>query len=417
MHVVIVDTTFTTPPTGGAHTFLNHLSATLVSCGWRVSIISQPGPDLAIARALKESGAEVVMHLWQPHHLPEEKAPRLADWVNVQKPDAYVVSASPDAGWLGLPLLDSSIATFSIAHNDVGAFYEPLKHYHPFVDCAIGVSETIYQKIIKECGVPAERARHIPYGVQPISLEQISKRKSDRSRPLAIGYVGRIVQEQKRVMDFVPLVSELAKRGTSFQLKVIGDGPDRNLLQERISQAGLTSHVEFTGWLAPERVKAELQTLDAFVLLSDYEGLPVALLEAMAHGVVPLVTQIESGNTQLVRDSENGFVLPVGDMNGFAQQLQSLAADRSALATFSRAAWETSQHYSIDIMANNYVAAFNEIAQKVSTRHERAGVTADYPVMSSCRSKYPFWLRKLKRYLVVSLETARPRASVERAGS
>ena len=125
MHVVIVDTTFTTPPTGGAHTFLVDLSAALVSRGARVSIVSQPGPDQAIGRALMESGAQVTMKLWQRPHLPEEKASRLAHWVNQERPDAYVVSQSPDAGWLTLPLLDSSIATFSIAHNDVGAFYGP----------------------------------------------------------------------------------------------------------------------------------------------------------------------------------------------------------------------------------------------------------------------------------------------------
>src|ERR1051325_6512909 len=168
MHVVIVDTTFTTPPTGGAHTFLVDLSTILVSRGWQVSVVSQPGHDQAIGRALIEGGAEVTMKLWQRRHLPEEKASRLANWVNRERPDAYVVSASPDVGWLALPLLDSSIATFTIAHNDVGAFYEPLKHYRPFVDCAIGVSEAINQKIIRDCGVPGEHHREFVARVHPV---------------------------------------------------------------------------------------------------------------------------------------------------------------------------------------------------------------------------------------------------------
>jgi glycosyltransferase involved in cell wall biosynthesis len=400
MHVVIVDTTFTTPPTGGAHRFLVDLSAALVSRGARVSIVAQPGPDQTIGQALVEGGAEVAMKLWQPWHLPEEKAARLANWVNQERPDAYVVSESPEAGWLALPLLDSSIGTFTIAHNDVGAFYEPLKHYHPFVDCAIGVSETIHQKIIRDCGVLAERARHIPYGVQPVALEQLAERGSDLERPLAISYVGRIVQEQKRVLDFVPLVGELTRRNVPFRFQIIGDGPDRSELERQFKAAGLAEHVEFTGWLPPPKVKAKLRTLDVFLLVSDYEGLPVALLEAMAHGVVPVVTRIESGNTQLVRDGENGFVLPVGDMASFAARLESLSSDRDALAAFGRAAWETTKQYSIEKMADNYTTAFMEVAQRVSTRSERAGVGADYPVMNSCRSKYPFWLRKIKARLL-----------------
>src|SRR5256885_15246668 len=116
MHVVIVDTILTIPPTGGAHTFLVDLSRVLVSRGARVSVVSRPGPDQAIGRTLIKSGAEVKLKLWQRRHLPEEKASRLANWVNQERPDAYVVSQSPDAGWLTLPMLDSSIATFTIAH-------------------------------------------------------------------------------------------------------------------------------------------------------------------------------------------------------------------------------------------------------------------------------------------------------------
>jgi glycosyltransferase involved in cell wall biosynthesis len=399
MHVLIVDTTFTTPPTGGAHRFLVDLSAALVSRDARVSIVAQPGPDQAIGRALIESGAEVTMNLWQRRNLPEEKASRLANWVNEEGPDAYVISASPDVGWLALPLLDSAIATFTIAHNDVGAFYEPLKHYHPFVDCAIGVSETIYQKVIRDCGVPDERARHIPYGVQPVALGQLGER-NELERPLAIGYVGRIVREQKRVMDFVPLVRELTHRNVPFKLEIVGDGPDRSELERQLEAAGISEHVEFTGWLSPEQVRAKLRMLDVFLLLSDYEGLPVALLEAMAHGVVPVVTRIESGNTQLVRDGENGFVLPVGDTASFAARLESLASDREALAAFGHAAWETSKPYSIEKMAANYSAAFTEVVERVSARREREGVGANYPVMNSCRSKYPFWLRRIKQRVV-----------------
>jgi len=320
--------------------------------------------------------------------------------VNEEKPDAYVISTSPDAGWVALPLLDNSIATFTIAHNDVGAFYEPLKHYHPFVDCAIGVSETIHQKIIRDCGVPVERARHIPYGVQRAALAQLDERRSDLERPLAIGYVGRIVQEQKRVMDFVPLVRELTQRNVPFQLQLIGDGPDRSELETDLRTTGLAEHVEFPGWLSPEKVRAKLRTLDVFLLLSDYEGLPVALLEAMAHGVVPIVTRIQSGNTQLVRDGENGFVLPVGDMTSFAARLESLASDREALRALGRAAWETTKQYSIEKMADNYTTAFTEVARRVATRGEREGVGANFPVMNSCRSKYPFWLRKIKARLL-----------------
>src|SRR5215211_4141335 len=102
MHVVIVDTTMTTPPTGGAHTFLVDLCAPLKERGWRASFVTQPGPEQGIVKALPEAGGG-----------------RLAAWVNDVRPDAYVISASPDAGWLALPLLDAGVPTLSVAHDDV----------------------------------------------------------------------------------------------------------------------------------------------------------------------------------------------------------------------------------------------------------------------------------------------------------
>lgn len=401
MHIVVIDTTLTTPPTGGAHTFLVDLTQLLVRRNWKLSIVTQPGPEAGILSALQESGAEVIVNLWNERHLPEEKAPRLASWVNGCHPDVYVVSASPDVGWLALPLLDSSIATFSIAHNDVDAFYEPLKHYQPFVDCAIGVSQTTYNRIIERCSVPPERVRHIPYGVRSLSAEEVLALSRDKTAEcLKIGYVGRIVQEQKRVLDLVPLALELVRRRVCFELYIIGEGPERRILETALEQEGLAGSVKLLGWLSPARVNEELRKLDVFVLLSEYEGLPVALLEAMGKALAPVVTRTESGNTQLVQDGKNGFIVDVGDISAFGQRLQLLANDRQRLLLTGRAAWETSQHYSLERMGENYVESFQNAAGKAAERQQREGLSSRYPVMPSCRSKYPAWLRKIKRRVV-----------------
>jgi hypothetical protein len=81
--------------------------------------------------------------------------------------------------------------------------------------------------------------------------------------------------------------------------------------------------------------------------------------------------------------------------------LQLLSTDRKKLAELSRAAWMESQKYSLERMADSYAATF-EHAAAVSSRKDRKGVITPYPVMRSCRSKYPFWLRKVKRVMFVS---------------
>ncbi len=402
MHIVIVDTTLTTPPTGGAQTFLVHLAESLVKKHFRISIISQPGPEGSIIEALRKVGAEVHTDLWSLAHLPEEKAGRLAAWVKTSHAAAYIVSISPDVGWLALPLLDPSLVTLSIAHNDVSAFYEPLKHYHFFLDRAVGVSEAIRLRIVNDCGVPAERAIQIPYGVNALTAEQadtILLQPVDQS-VLKICYLGRLVQEQKRVLEFVPLVAELRRRGINFELSLIGDGKERKMLEEQLRAQGLAQHVKFHGWLDTESVAALLVQQDVFILLSDHEGLPVALLEAMGHALVPVVTDIESGNTQLVHDGRNGFIVPIGDLNRTSDRIQQLDEDRDLLLKMKKAAWQTGDGFSVARMVAGYVACIREAQKNAGSELKGHSLPRPYPPMPSCRSKYPFWVRKVKARLL-----------------
>jgi len=419
MHAVIVDTTLTTPPTGGGQTFLIELCRALVQAGGTISVVTQPGPESAVVSSLGRVGADVRDNIWRRAHLPEERARNLAAWVNSEQPDVFVVSISPDTGWLALPLLDPSIPTVSIAHNDVGAFYEPVAHYAPLIDCAIGVSEEIARRLREDCRLPPDRVRHIPYGIQSLATKEAEQRINEERRPAAplrIGYVGRVVDAQKRVTDFLAVALELRRRRVEFELHLIGDGSERTRLEDEFKGNGLDGCVTFWGWLAPEQVAEKLASLDVFALLSDHEGLPVALLEGMGRALVPVVTRIASGNTQLICDGENGLTFAVGDTAACAAHLDRLAGDDDLRRRLRRAAWTTSLDYSVELMTERYEECFRSITAPGFSRAHRISAPRPYPVLASCVSRYPFWLRKVKRYLVASVEATRTRASVDRAG-
>lgn len=405
MHAVIIDTTMTTPPTGGAHKFEIDLCTPLAARGWSLSFVTQPGPERGVVEALRAAGADVHERVWRGTHLPEERAQRLAAWVNAQRPDAYVVSTSPDVGWLALPLLDASVPTVSVAHNDVWAYYEPLKHYGALVDCAVGVSEEILRRIVEECGVPSERARRIPYGVYTLPEADATARVEASTAvggPLKIGYIGRVVVEQKRVLEMAPLAAELERRGVDFELHVVGDGAARASLEEEFRRLGVEGRVKLWGWLAPDEVRRRLSELDVFLLMSDYEGLSVALLEAMGHALAPVVTDIRSGTGEVVRDGRSGLLVPVGDIGAFAERIERLARDPQALASLKRGAWEASRPYTVERMADAYAEGF-EAARALSSQRG-AGVPRrpGFPAMPSCRSRYPFWLRKIRQGVLAS---------------
>jgi glycosyltransferase involved in cell wall biosynthesis len=410
MHAIIVDTTMTTPPTGGSHTFLIDLCASLNKNGWSASFVAQPGPERGIVNGLKKLGADVHERIWREMDLPEERAERLAAWVNSMCPDVYIISTSPDAGWLALPLLNPLIPTVSIAHNDVSAYYEPLKHYSAFIDQSVSVSEEIQRKIVEDCAIPPERTARIPYGVHSLTEGEAHARacaSTVKENALKLGYIGRVVTLQKRVLEIVPLVAELTRRQVDFEFHIIGDGDARSELARQLVDHGIEKHIKFWGWLGPDDVRQRLSDLDVFVLLSEYEGLSVALLEAMAHALAPVVTRIKSGTGEIVEDGRGGFLVDIGDINAFADRIERLGQERQLLANMKLEAWKVSQKYTVERMANSYLECFEQAKRINRQRHSRQHSQLDYPVMPTCRSRYPYWLRKLKRGALVILGRAR----------
>ena len=364
--------------------------------GWKLTVVTERGDSDSLVWELTAADVTVLDNVWKIRHLPEERSVRLAEAINRQRPDVYVISISPDAGWLALPLLDSRIATMTIAHNDVNAFYAPLRYYGDFIDRSVGVSRETHRRITEECGIPPQRVWQIPYGVHSVTEEEAAKRCSrENGGPLKIGYVGRLEQYQKRVPDLVPIAARLNSKGVAFELHLVGDGSIRRRLEAQFQKQGLRELVRFWGWLAPIQVRERLANLDVFVLPSDHEGLPVALLEAMSQVVAPLVTNIASGNTELVSEGENGHLLEVGDIDGFVGRLETLARKPGHLKQLRRAAWETSRQYGIGRMVESYEECIQQITTSKQNQ-ERSRPPASFPVMPSCRSSYPNWLRKIK---------------------
>jgi len=105
-------------------------------------------------------------------------------------------------------------------------------------------------------------------------------------------------------------------------------------------------------------------------LPSAFEGLPVALLEAMACGAVPVVSDIRSGVRQVVRDGENGYVVAPGDVQGFADRLAELARDPALVSRMSYAAHRAVHDgpFTIDAMCEHYLAFFDRVAREPFAR-------------------------------------------------
>jgi len=133
--------------------------------------------------------------------------------------------------------------------------------------------------------------------------------------------------------------------------------------------AGLAQRITFSGRLAPQQVKNELLTCQAIVLMSDFEGLPVALLEAMAVGVVPVVRTIPSGIPELVLHERTGLLVDDQPTNA-ASALVRLAGDPDLWECCSQAGRElVLRRYSEEACYRRWLSVIHELDSRSAVRY------------------------------------------------
>lgn len=205
-------------------------------------------------------------------------------------------------------------------------YFVDLARYADFVDACVTSGQLIARAVRRFTSLPPERVRSIPGGVAPPR-----RTREPRPGPLRIGYVGRVEQLQKRALDLIPLIEELERRGIAFTCDVAGDGSALNELRGRLP--GL----RYYGWLPTDALYGRIYPeLDVLVHFAAWEGLTIAPREAMAHGVVPVVSRFIGAEDFL--DGENALTFPVGDIGAAADAIERLDRDRALLERLSRAA-------------------------------------------------------------------------------
>ena len=212
--------------------------------------------------------------------------------------------------------------------------YEPnyfvdLARYADFVDVCVTSGELIAAAVRRFTSLPHERVRSIPGGVAPAR-----RMREPHGGPLRIGYAGRLSQQQKRILDLPLVERELERRGVPFTLSIAGAGEEADALRVALSKAHLL------GWLSTaelyERVYPEL---DVFVHFAEWEGITIAPREAMAHGVVPVMSRFTGLEAEGQFEHEtNALLFPVGDVGAAADAIERLDRDRDLLERLSRSA-------------------------------------------------------------------------------
>jgi colanic acid/amylovoran biosynthesis glycosyltransferase len=134
----------------------------------------------------------------------------------------------------------------------------------------------------------------------------------------------------------IAATGEVVRRGVPLRLAIAGDGPDRDRIVATVTDLGLEGHVELLGRLDPRSIRTRLHQTDVLLHASLAEGIPNVVLEAMACGVPPVVTDV-GGTREAVRNGREGFLLAPRDTLGMADSLQALWTDAALRERMGRA--------------------------------------------------------------------------------
>ena len=274
-----------------------------------------------------------------------------------------VVGSADHASVLAMQMLyrrgESHIRLLQMLHADLESEFTRLVQISPVVTAACGISDAVVREIDRRVPVLTGRVFRW-YCPVPCPAEPPSRgRQPD---PLRLIYSGRVAQAQKRVLDLVPIAQKLLERGVDFHLTVAGDGPEMSELKTRLQRIGAADRCNFPGWLDSATLQQILPQQDVFLLTSDVESMGLALLEAMAHGVLPVATNLPGPREVVRRDT--GFCVPVGDVEEFVRVLACIAAGAVPLEEMRLACWRlVGAKYSIEAATASYAAMLDEVTR------------------------------------------------------
>ncbi len=383
-------------PTGrvsGVDVFSVNLARELICRGYKAELV-QTAPDAAVSDRLPMPEDVPVGHLqMRPFPTWRERWDAMRRYLEERAPCIYLPNYDSRHSCVA-PTLSAGVKIVGIGHSDDAQHYAHLLHLAPYWDAVVGVSDAVTSTIATLAPGIEGRQWTIPYGI-PIP-ESLPRRPSLDGRRLNAVYTGRIVRFQKRALDLLSIATALQQRACDVELTVAGTGTELMEFLGGASQLILSRHLRYVGALANDDVMRLLADSDVFVLPSSFEGLPVSLLEAMAHGCVPVVSSIRSGVPQVIEDGRNGYLLPIGDINGFADRMQHLSSNPEVLESMRSSAYKTvRERHGVDRMTSAYLEVFEKIVSNPYVRP--SGRVAPPPGLSGIEAAMPRFPMPVRR--------------------
>jgi len=383
---------------GGSTTFLLNISSGLIKEHLKVKIFSLSNHN-PLASDFQLNAIPVTAED-NKHRIFEDVVKSSLLKLNAFAPSIVVACLAPSSFEI-LRYLPADILKIGVIQSDDQNVYKMVQLYEKYIDCMVGVSQKIVESIRNIPAFEGKPVFYIPYGIKipSISTNLISL---DHSQPLKILYLGRVCKEQKRVHLFPKILNDLKNMNLNFIWTIAGDGDELNYLKKEMISASPGQLVKFVGQVPYRNTPDIIKDNDVFLLTSDYEGLPLSLIEAMAYGLVPVVSDLPSGIREAV-DSNCGILVDVNNTSGYSKALYYLWKNPAVLRNMSEAsAKKAASSFSVELMVSKWIELFNMKCQKGGSLYWSLPSRVSSPL--TCEGRFQFSklgkiIRRIKKYI------------------
>lgn len=215
----------------------------------------------------------------------------------------------------------------TVVHNDEEIYYRRYGEAKELIDYCLAISSKI-KRILLTRGFGEAKIRNLSWKI--FCKDKLERMYSDKKQQLRIGYAGRVVIYQKRMDLLLEIAKKLNKLEVDFILEIVGTGDYWHVIDEQIRQENLTERVKLSKGIERAGIPDFWMRQDVVINCSDYEGRSISLAEAMAAGVVPVITDT-SGAEDYVENGYNGYIVPVGSADGIVEKIFFLYHQRELL--------------------------------------------------------------------------------------
>ena len=345
--------------TGGAEMMVLHLARELDRAGHPVRVVSLHGDETDVAGLMRRAGIDVVA-------LNKAGGP---DPRTVLRLRAQMRDFSPAVVHTHLPVLEYVLPAVRLYGRRVKVIHtvhnlarEETRHRvlrevnrrafsHGVVPVAL--NEEVRSSICREYALPPSAVPVVGNGID-LDAFRGPQRRGPRGAGARLLCVARLAPAKNHAL-LLRTVARLRESGRDVSLTLVGDGPLRGALEERARELGISERVRFAGRRTD--TAAFYRDCDLFVLLSDYEGMPMSIIEAMASGL-PVVATRAGGVGELVDDGVSGALVEA-DAAAAAEAIAAICDDPALYARLSAGAVRTSSRYSATAMMEKYVGLYD----------------------------------------------------------